>query len=83
MTNLNIINNPQFDLNYFTTDDKYVLTTFKEGQYHAMEEAILMNHSPFCLEFAIINDNGKIINHKDVPISVYTNHLIQIKKVVE
>ena len=83
MTKLNVINNPQFDLMYFTIDDKYVLTTFKEGQYHAMEEAILVSCSPFCLEFAIINDNGNIISHKDVPISAYTNHLVQIKKVVE
>ena len=78
---LNIINNPQFDLRYFTLNDKYVISEFVDGKYTKMEEAVLEDRTPFVLSFKVDKGDSKF-THKDVPISSYTNRLVNIYKVV-
>lgn len=80
MKELNIINNPQFDLRYFTLNDKYVISQFIEGKYTRMEEAILEDRTPFVLSFKV--DKGNKYKHLDIPISSYVNRLVDIYKVV-
>ena len=81
MNKLNIVNNPQFDLRYFTRNDKYVISEFIDGKYTNIEEGILEDSTPFVLSFRLVRDNGRTI-HKDVSIGQYANRLINIYKVV-
>ena len=82
MKELNIINNPQFDLRYFERGKVFHLL-YKKNEYNVMTRALLVSSSPFVLTFRIMTDDYHMISKEiDVPVDQYVNRLVDIYKVV-